>query len=58
MFKPCAIPKKPWIVSKDTRLRWDVSGCRVIGEISVLMSSNAFIHQNKVKAGTRVRQQS
>ncbi|MCC3626610.1 hypothetical protein [Microcoleus sp. PH2017_36_ELK_O_B] len=48
MFKPCAIPKKPWIVSKDTRLRWDVSG----------MSSNAFIHQNKVKAGTRVRQQS
>ncbi|MCC3582437.1 hypothetical protein [Microcoleus sp. PH2017_32_RDM_D_A] len=52
MFKPCAIPKKPWIVSKDTRLRWDVSG------ISVLMSSNAFIHQNKVKAGTRVRQQS
>ncbi|MCC3494945.1 MAG: hypothetical protein JGK23_32535 [Microcoleus sp. PH2017_19_SFW_U_A] len=53
MFKPCAIPKKPWIVSKDTRLRWDVSG-----EISVLMSSNAFIHQNKVKAGTRVRQQS
>ncbi|MCC3592024.1 hypothetical protein [Microcoleus sp. PH2017_28_MFU_U_A] len=25
-LRPCAIPKKPWIVSKDTRLRWDVSG--------------------------------
>ncbi|WP_293174170.1 MULTISPECIES: hypothetical protein [unclassified Microcoleus] len=26
LFKPWAIPKKSWIVSKDTRFRWDVSG--------------------------------